>query len=108
MENQMDINVSKTAHRAVELALISYGKLDGVVVNHGVLTPITRLADASIEDWKNHYDVNVFSALSIVSFPPLDQCDQITGLTQWSGQRSHSPSASHQGQDHLRILGRRY
>ncbi|KAK3500889.1 NAD(P)-binding protein [Neurospora crassa] len=61
-----DMTVSDTAHRAVELALISYGKLDGVVVNHGVLTPITRLADASIEDWKNHYDVNVFSALSIV------------------------------------------
>ncbi|KAK3489213.1 uncharacterized protein B0T23DRAFT_196479 [Neurospora hispaniola] len=61
-----DMTVSDTAHRAVELALISYGKLDGVVVNHGVLTPITRLADASIEDWKSHYDVNVFSALSIV------------------------------------------
>ncbi|CCC08821.1 unnamed protein product [Sordaria macrospora k-hell] len=61
-----DMTVPDTAHRAVELAHLSYGKLDGVVVNHGVLTPITRLAEASIEDWKNHYDVNVFSALSIV------------------------------------------
>ncbi|KAK3396056.1 hypothetical protein B0T20DRAFT_259659 [Sordaria brevicollis] len=61
-----DMTVPDTAHRAVELALLSYGKLDGVVVNHGVLTPITRLAESSIEDWKTHYDVNVFSALSIV------------------------------------------
>ncbi|KAJ4388491.1 hypothetical protein N0V85_007496 [Neurospora sp. IMI 360204] len=61
-----DMTVPDTAHRAVELALLSYGKLDSVVVNHGVIDPIARLADASIEDWKKCYDVNVFSALSIV------------------------------------------
>lgn len=48
------------------LAVKTFGQLDGVVVNHGALTPITRLANSSIEDWKKHYDINVFSGLALV------------------------------------------
>jgi NAD(P)-dependent dehydrogenase (short-subunit alcohol dehydrogenase family) len=42
-----------------------------MVVNHGVLTPITRLADASLEEWRKLYDINLFSGLALVS--PSDQ-----------------------------------
>lgn len=37
-----------------------------MVINHGALAPITRLADASVEDWKKLYDVNVFSGVALV------------------------------------------
>jgi len=48
-----------------KLALQAFGRLDGVVINHGVLSPIARIEDASIEEWKKLYDVNLFSALAI-------------------------------------------
>lgn len=48
------------------LAVNAFGQLDGVVVNHGALTPITRLSNSSIEDWKKAYDINVFSGLALV------------------------------------------
>jgi len=44
-----------------------FGRIDGIVINHGVLTPITRIEDASIEDWKQLFDANFFSALALVS-----------------------------------------
>lgn len=44
-----------------------------MVINHGVLTPITRLVDASVEDWKLLYDVNVFSGVALVcQFGPVE------------------------------------
>lgn len=49
--------------------MLTFGRLDGVVVNHGVLSPITRLADSSVEEWKKLYDANLFSALALVSIP---------------------------------------
>lgn len=49
------------------LAVKAFGQLDGVVMNHGVLDPLKRLANSTVDDWKKHYDVNVFSALGLVS-----------------------------------------
>ncbi|KAL1843911.1 hypothetical protein VTJ49DRAFT_6854 [Mycothermus thermophilus] len=60
-----DMTAEDTAHRATELAILTFGRLDGVVVNHGVLSPITRLADSSVEEWKKLYDANFFSALAL-------------------------------------------
>lgn len=37
-----------------------------MVVNHGVLSPMTRLADASVQDWKYLYEINFFSGLALV------------------------------------------
>ncbi|KAL2136406.1 hypothetical protein VTI74DRAFT_3840 [Chaetomium olivicolor] len=61
-----DMTVADTAWRVKELAILTFGKIDGVVVNHGVLSPMTRIEDASIEEWKKLYDANFFSALALV------------------------------------------
>lgn len=45
----------------------SFGRIDGIVINHGVLMPIARIEDASIEEWKRLFDANFFSAVAIVS-----------------------------------------
>ncbi|OAA60557.1 short chain dehydrogenase reductase [Niveomyces insectorum RCEF 264] len=59
--------------KIVELALQTFGRLDGVVINHAALTPLARLADADIDEWKRLYDVNVFSTVALVKavIPPL-------------------------------------
>ncbi|CAK7272714.1 hypothetical protein SEPCBS57363_005285 [Sporothrix epigloea] len=57
----------------VDLAVATFGRVDGLVVNHGVLAPVQRLADADLDAWKRLYDTNVFSALTIakVAIPEL-------------------------------------
>jgi len=55
----------KTAWKVKELAILTFGRIDGVVVNHGVLSPMTRLENSSIEEWKKLYDANFFSALAL-------------------------------------------
>ncbi|KAL2183412.1 NAD(P)-binding protein [Thermothelomyces heterothallicus CBS 203.75] len=60
-----DMTAADTARRVTELATLTFGRIDGVVVNHGVLSPMTRIENASIEEWKKLYDVNFFSALAL-------------------------------------------
>ncbi|KAK0612975.1 hypothetical protein B0T17DRAFT_498795 [Bombardia bombarda] len=60
-----DLTLPDTAAKATQLAIDTFGKLDGVVVNHGVLAPMTRIEHASIEEWKKLYDANFFSALAL-------------------------------------------
>lgn len=62
----------QTAPKVTELAVRSFGRLDGIVVNHGVLSPMKRIADSTVEDWKNIYDANLFSALALVGRTPPD------------------------------------
>ena len=59
--------MQQASQKATQLAIKKWGRLDGVVINHGALSPMARLADASIEEWKTLYDVNFFSALALVS-----------------------------------------
>ncbi len=62
--------------KVTELALKSYGRLDGLVVNHGVLAPMKRIADSTPEEWRKLYDANLFSALAFVRENP---CPRSTG-----------------------------
>src|SRR5262245_46257369 len=48
----------KTAAEVARLAISAFGRLDGIVINHGVLSPITRLENASPEEWRRIYDIN--------------------------------------------------
>ncbi|KAL3433342.1 hypothetical protein BDV09DRAFT_172016 [Aspergillus tetrazonus] len=61
-----DISDFSLATRAVELALKSFGRIDGLVLNHGILGQVGKIAAANIEEWKKGYDVNFFSLVSFV------------------------------------------
>lgn len=56
------------AGQAVELALSRWGRLDAVVVNHGSLDPVGKIGEGSVEGWRRAFEVNVFSAVGLVSF----------------------------------------
>ncbi|KAI2632821.1 short-chain dehydrogenase [Xylaria nigripes] len=68
-----DLADFKAAPKVVEATLKAFGRIDGLVVNHAVLTPITKICDADAEEWRRAYDVNMFSALALVkeSIPEL-------------------------------------
>lgn len=67
-----DFSVGK---KAVELAGNTWDRLDGLIVNHGVLNPVQRIADADAEEWRSCFDINVFSAVAMIkeALPALRQ-----------------------------------
>jgi NAD(P)-dependent dehydrogenase (short-subunit alcohol dehydrogenase family) len=43
-----------------------WGRLDALVVNHGTLEPVARIADVVLEDWEKGFRANVTSAVGLV------------------------------------------
>ena len=54
------------AEKCVAIAKKDFGQLDGLVLNHGILAPATRIADSSPEEWRHCFDVNFFSLIDFV------------------------------------------
>ncbi|KAK7433270.1 hypothetical protein QQZ08_000206 [Neonectria magnoliae] len=74
VEPEMPIKLTK-------LALSSFGQVDGIVINHGILAP-KRFADCTIEEWKKVYDINVFSGIALAK-AGLDELRQSKGCLLW-------------------------
>lgn len=52
--------------RAVEDTIRSFGRLDALVLNAGTLDPLVRIADASIDDVRAHFEANTIALFSIL------------------------------------------
>ncbi|ORY67264.1 short-chain dehydrogenase [Pseudomassariella vexata] len=61
-----DLSDLSTAPQIIKAALEAFGKINGMVINHGVLTPVTRIADSNAEEWRRAYDINVMSAVALL------------------------------------------
>ncbi|KAI8957810.1 NAD(P)-binding protein [Daldinia sp. FL1419] len=61
-----DLADFKVAPKVIESALKAFGKIDGIVINHGVLSPVTRIFESSAEEWRKAYDINVFSVVALL------------------------------------------
>ena len=62
-----DLGDLSLAQQAVDLAAKEFGRLDGLIVNHGMIDPVAKIRDCKPEDWKRTFDVNVISAVAFVS-----------------------------------------
>ncbi|KAI4112965.1 MAG: hypothetical protein LQ338_008250 [Usnochroma carphineum] len=62
-----DLSDFSLGEKAVNLAISKWGKLDGMVLNHGVLGPVDRIANNSPQDWRTCFDVNLFSSVAFVT-----------------------------------------
>ncbi|KAL1965453.1 hypothetical protein VTN77DRAFT_5709 [Rasamsonia byssochlamydoides] len=60
-----DITDFSLGEKAVKLALSTFGRLDGLVLNHGTLGQVGKIANADLEQWKQGFDINF---LSLVAF----------------------------------------
>ncbi|KAI4290200.1 MAG: hypothetical protein L6R35_000523 [Caloplaca aegaea] len=54
------------AERSVEMAIKDFGKLDGLILNHGVLEPASRIVDSDPKAWRACFDVNFFSLVAFI------------------------------------------
>lgn len=52
--------------KSVDLALKTFGRLDGLVLNHGGLGQVGNVADADPEQWKQGLDLNFISLVVFV------------------------------------------
>ncbi|CAD6444109.1 2b2c8394-0d37-4d64-a10a-02fcf722d5ce [Sclerotinia trifoliorum] len=62
-----DLSDFKIGPQAVDTTIKRFSKLDGLIVNHGILSPVKRIADSTPEEWRTLFDVNFFSALAFVT-----------------------------------------
>ncbi|OJJ47407.1 hypothetical protein ASPZODRAFT_25455 [Penicilliopsis zonata CBS 506.65] len=61
-----DLEDFSLGQKAVDLALKSFGRLDGLVLNHGTLGQVGKIAEADLEQWKQGFDVNFISLVAFV------------------------------------------
>ncbi|CAL5873493.1 uncharacterized protein PFLUO_LOCUS7772 [Penicillium psychrofluorescens] len=54
------------SQKAVDLALKSFGRVDGLVLNHGVLGQVGKVAEADPEQWTQGFETNFISAVAFV------------------------------------------
>ncbi|KAF1837278.1 NAD(P)-binding protein [Decorospora gaudefroyi] len=52
--------------QAVDLANTRWGRLDSLIINHGTLDPVKKVAESSAGEWSKAFDINVFSAVGLV------------------------------------------
>lgn len=69
-----DVCDDSIAPKAIDLALSTFGgKLDGVVINHGILKPVTYMAEVDLGELRHAFDVNFFSAVACVRSPTTQE-----------------------------------
>ncbi|KAF1352411.1 short-chain dehydrogenase [Delphinella strobiligena] len=61
-----DLSDFSLGSKAAEAVKTKFGRLDGLIVNHGVLEPVKKISDVEVEDWRRLFDINVFSAVGII------------------------------------------
>ncbi|KAF4995319.1 hypothetical protein FGRMN_5218 [Fusarium graminum] len=76
-----DIVEPELPTKLVDLAVSLFGKVDGLVVNHGFLVP-KKFADTTPEEWKKIYDINVFSGIAMAQ-AALQELRKSKGCILW-------------------------
>jgi NADP-dependent 3-hydroxy acid dehydrogenase YdfG len=59
---------------AVEKAISTWGKLDALVLNAGIMAPVHRLEGADVAAWERIFRVNLCSQVSAVRQLPTASC----------------------------------
>jgi NAD(P)-dependent dehydrogenase (short-subunit alcohol dehydrogenase family) len=57
----------QVCEQVISIALKTFSRIDGLIINHGTLGDVKRISDSTAEEWRSIFDVNFFSAVSLVS-----------------------------------------
>ncbi|KAK4164186.1 putative oxidoreductase [Cladorrhinum sp. PSN259] len=63
-----DLALPAAPRLVIEATIQRWGKIDGLVINHSVLSPMTRVENGDIEDWMHVFNTNFFSAAMICKY----------------------------------------
>ena len=78
------------ASKAVEITEKEFRQIDGLIINHGMLPPVTRIVDTKLDEWKHNFDVNFFSAIAFVSPRSIRSRNETHDMTGSSSNTSPS------------------
>ena len=92
------------AQKAVDTAIKTFGQLDGMVLNHGLLGQIGKISEADPQQWKEGFDINFISLVAFVRVSHKCSSTLRSMLTTKPGQSSSPSSPRVQGKNHLHVL----
>lgn len=58
---------------AVDLALSAFGRIDGLIINHGTLGELNRIVDCDLVNFRKTFDINFISAVALVSCAQIQE-----------------------------------
>jgi NAD(P)-dependent dehydrogenase (short-subunit alcohol dehydrogenase family) len=61
-----DMSKPGTGKTVIDTAIQRFGRIDGLVINHGALDPVKKIADSTAEEWNRIFNINFFSAIDLV------------------------------------------
>ena len=61
-----DVADFSLAKKAVDTALTTFGQLDGMVLNHGILGQTGKIDETEPEQWRQGFDINFISLVAFV------------------------------------------
>lgn len=88
-----DLADTSLAQKAVDAAISSFGQLDGMVLNHGILGQVGKISTTEVAQWQHAFNVNFMSLVAFVSFRPSKEAPNLH-LTTSRSRRACQPSAS--------------
>ncbi|KAH3675936.1 hypothetical protein WICMUC_002232 [Wickerhamomyces mucosus] len=62
-----DVSQENTVKEIIELAISRFGSIDAIVANAGVLNPVDKVENANLTEWKELFNINFFSIVSLVA-----------------------------------------
>lgn len=63
-----DLSDSSYLPQVIKLAVEKFGRLDGLILNHGTLGAVKKIADLDVSDWQECFQTNFFSAAMAAKF----------------------------------------
>lgn len=51
--------------KVIAVAQEKWQRLDGLIINHGVLDPVARIADSNINEWHTAFNINFLSGVAL-------------------------------------------
>lgn len=61
-----DVTQSATSAEAIKLAKTKFGHINSLILNAGVLDPVGKIDEITVDQWKNHFNINFFSLVDII------------------------------------------
>lgn len=61
-----DVTDQSIVDESISAAVSKFGRLDGLVLNHGVVDPFGTIESLKLEEWKTNLDINLFSYIAFV------------------------------------------
>jgi NAD(P)-dependent dehydrogenase (short-subunit alcohol dehydrogenase family) len=102
-----DVTQSEVVAEAVGAAVGKWGRLDGLVVNHGTMGAVDKIEDLSLDGWRKGFEINFFSAVELVRTYLLVFLSVFVLIVIYiSDQDCATTSTKEQGPDYLHFYRR--